>query len=138
MVEVRSCVKCQAARNLPPVAPLYPWPFPDRPWSRLHNMDYAGPTDNHMLLVVVDAFSKWIEVFSVKSASSATTITKLRALFANHGIPESIVSDNGSPFTSTEMKEFLTANGVKQITSSPIIHLVMALLSGLSKLANQL
>ena len=72
-----------------------------------------------MLLVVVDAFSKWIDVFPVKFASSSATIEKLRTLFANHGIPESIVSDNGSPFTSTEMKEFLTANGVKQITSSP-------------------
>ena len=110
-----SCVKCQAARNLPPVAPLHPWSFPDRPWSRLH-IDYAGPMDNHMLLVVVDAFSKWIDVFPVKSASSATTIAKLRTLFANHGIPESIVSDNGLPFT---VKKFLTANGVKQITSSP-------------------
>ena len=72
-----------------------------------------------MLLVVVDAFSKWIDIFPVKSASSATTIDKLRMLFANHGIPESIVSDNGSPFTSAEMKEFLTTNGVRHITSSP-------------------
>ena len=100
------------------MAPLHPWSFPDQPWCRLH-MDYARPVDNHMLLVVVDAFSKWIEVFPVKSASSATTIGKLRALFATHGIPESIVSDNGSPFTSSEMKEFFTANGVKQVTSSP-------------------
>ena len=113
-----SCVKCQAARNLPPLTPLHPWSFPERPWCRLH-MDYAGPVNNHMLLVVVNAFSKWIEVFPVKSASSATTIEKLRCLFATHGIPESIVSDNGSPFTSSEMKEFLMANGVKQITSSP-------------------
>ena len=82
-------------------------------------MDYAGPVDNHMLLVVVDAFSKWIEVFPVKFASLATTIGKLRALFTTRGIPESIVSDNGSPFTSSEMKEFFTANGVKQVTSSP-------------------
>lgn len=81
-------------------------------------MDYAGPIDNHMLLVVVNAFSKWVEVFPVKSASSATTIGKLRALFATHGLPESMASDNGSPFTSSGMKEFLTASGVKQITSS--------------------
>ena len=72
-----------------------------------------------MLLVVVDAFLKWIDFFPVKSASSATTIDKLRMLFANHSIPESIVLDNGSPFTSAEMKEFLTTNGVRHITSSP-------------------
>ena len=48
-------VTCQASRHLPPVAPIQPWSFPDRPWSRLH-MDYAGHINNHMLLVVVDAF----------------------------------------------------------------------------------
>ena len=104
-----SCVKCQTARNLPPLATLRPWSFPERPWCRLH-IDYAGPVNNHMLLVVVDAF-KWIEVFPVKSASSATKIEKIRCLFATHGITESIVSDNGSPFTSSKMKEFLIANG---------------------------
>ena len=51
----RNCVTCQASRHSPPVALLQPWSFPDRPWSRFH-MDYAGPIDNHMLLVVVDAF----------------------------------------------------------------------------------
>ena len=86
--------------------------------GRLH-MDYAGPVNNHMLLVVVDAFSKWIEVLPVKSASSVATIKNLRTLFVTHGIPESIVSDNGSPFISAEMKEFLTGNGVRHITSSP-------------------
>ena len=71
-----SCVKRQAARTLPPLVPLHPWSFPERPWCRL-DIDYAGPVKNHMLLVVVDAFSKWIEVFPEKSASSATTIAKL-------------------------------------------------------------
>lgn len=89
------------------------WSFPDRLWSTLH-MDYAGPMDKHMLLVVVGAFSKWIDVFPVKSASWATTIARLRTVFANHGIPEAIW-----PCTSAEMKEFLTASGVQQITSSP-------------------
>ena len=82
-------------------------------------MDYAGPIHNHMLLVVVDAFSKLIDVFPVKSASSATTIDKLRIMLATYGILESIVSYNGSPFTSAEMKVFLTIDGIKHITSSP-------------------
>jgi len=115
---VNCCVACQASMHLPLAALLHPWTFPDRPWSKLH-MDYAGSINNHMLLVVIDAFSKWIEVLPVKSASSSTTIEKLRALFATHGIPESVVSNNGSPFTGEEMKEFLLADGVKQITSSP-------------------
>ena len=53
-----------------------------------------------MLLVVVDSFSKWIEVLPVKTASASITIEKLRTLFATHGIPETIVSDNGTPFVN--------------------------------------
>ena len=82
-------------------------------------MDFAGPIDNHMLFVIIDAHSKLLEVFPLKSASSTATIMKLRALFASHGIPDSVVSDSGSSFVSAEMKEFLAANGVEQITSSP-------------------
>ena len=81
-------------------------------------MDYTGPVDNHMLLAVVDALSKWIEVFLIKFAYSATTIGKLWSLLATHGILESIVSDNGLPFTASEMKEFLTANVNNIITLS--------------------
>ena len=76
-------------------------------------MDYVGPIDNHMLLVVIDTYSKWLEVFPLKSASSSATIAKLRALFAFHGIPVLVVSDNGSPLVNAEMKDFLAANGVK-------------------------
>ena len=85
-------------------------------------MDFAGPIDNHMLFVIIDAHSEWLEVFPLKSASSTATIMKLRALFASHGIPDSVVSDSGSPFVSADMKEFLAANGVEQIASSSPYH----------------
>ena len=115
---VSNCTACQSSRSLPPVAPLHPWSWPDRPWSRLH-IDYAGPISNHMLLVVVDSFSKWIEVLPVKTASASITIEKLRTLFATHGIPETIVSDNGTPFVNALMEQFLKANGVRHVTAAP-------------------
>ena len=58
---VRKCTTCQEHQHAPVAAPLYPWEFPDGPWKRTH-VDYAGPFKGEMLLVVVDAFSKWIEV----------------------------------------------------------------------------
>ena len=39
---VRRCQPCQVNRKNPPAAPLHPWEWPTRPWSRLH-VDFAGP-----------------------------------------------------------------------------------------------
>ena len=66
---VRSCEKCQTNRPLPPKAPLHPWEYPSRPWTRLH-IDHAGPFLGHTFLIVVDAHSKWIESHIVNSTSS--------------------------------------------------------------------
>ena len=39
---VKNCEESQLSHHLPPVAPLHPWEWPQRPWARLH-ADYAGP-----------------------------------------------------------------------------------------------
>ena len=97
--KVKACHECQLNRHSPPDAPLHPWEWPEKPWSRLH-IDNAGPISGKMFLVVVDAHSKYMEVQVVNSATSSSTIEKLRTIFATHGIPETIVSDNGTPCTS--------------------------------------
>ncbi|KAL5497149.1 hypothetical protein EMCRGX_G013571 [Ephydatia muelleri] len=78
---VSKCPQCQAARPSPPVAPLQPWNWPTRPWARLH-IDYAGPVEGQMLLVVIDAHSKWIEVEVGKDATAEATIQRLRTIFS--------------------------------------------------------
>ena len=115
---VKKCDKCQQVRPSPPVAPLHPWSWPARPWSRIH-LDYAGPFLNHMFLVLIDAHSKWIEVFPVSAATSKITIQHLRTVFAQFGIPDSIVTDNGTCFTSSEFETFLTNNGIVHKKSAP-------------------
>ena len=72
-----------------------------------------------MLLVVVDAHSKWLEVRVASAASSAVTVRLLRQIFVTHGLPRTIVSDNGSCFTSIEFQEFLSNNGVRHARTSP-------------------
>ena len=66
---VRQCPECQEDRPGPPPSPLQPWQWPSQPWSRLH-IDYAGPFWGHMFLVLIDAHSKWIEVYPVRAATS--------------------------------------------------------------------
>ena len=59
--KVKAFEECQAHQRQPPKAPLHQWDFPSKPWSRIH-VDYAGPIGGKMLLVIIDAYLKWLEV----------------------------------------------------------------------------
>ena len=116
--KVKECPKCQVNQKSPTIAPLHPWEWPSQPWTRLH-IDFAGPFDGKMFLVVVDSHSKWLDVIPVSTANSATTIRELRKLFATHGIPDVVVSDNGTAFTSVEFSEFMVKNGIRHLRTAP-------------------
>lgn len=118
VAKVRDCQSCQERRPSPAKAPLHPWEWPSRRWSRIH-IDHAGPYLGKLYLIVVDAHSKWIDAHVVASTSAENTIGKLRHLFSTHGLPEQIVSDNGTGFTSEEFKKFTQANGIKHTFISP-------------------
>ena len=68
-----------------------------------------------MILVVVDAHSKWIEAACTSSTSSALSIEVLRSLFARFGF----LNDNSTGFISAEFEDFLKKNGIAQTTSAP-------------------
>ena len=115
---VQSCNVCQLQRKSPPVAPSYPWAWPDRPWSRIH-IDYAGPIEGKMFLVVVDVHSKWLDVHMTSSTTTSATLELLRRSFATLGLPEVVVSDNAANFTSEEFSSFMKKNGIKHIRTPP-------------------
>ena len=116
--KVKSCQICQFVRHTPAHAPLHPWEWPQRPWQRIH-ADYAGPFLGKMFLVLVDAHTKWIDVHMTDSSTSQTTIEKMRTTFATFGLPELLVTDNGSSFTSSEFALFMKQNGIRHVTTSP-------------------
>lgn len=116
--EIKSCATCQACRNHPPKAPHHPWLETTNPWSRLH-LDFAGPFKGKTYLIVVDAHSGWPEIVSTSSMTSKTVIQHLSVMFATHGLPDVLVSDNGTPFVSAEFQEFVTRHGIRHKTSAP-------------------
>ncbi|XP_033004085.1 uncharacterized protein LOC117046393, partial [Lacerta agilis] len=103
---VKRCEPCQVSRPDPPKAPVQSWEPTQSPWSRVH-VDFVGPFQGQHFLIVVDSQSKWLEVVPTSTVSTRATINALRKLFATHGLPDTLVSDNGTAFTSAEFKEFL-------------------------------
>lgn len=114
---VRECPKCLEYRHMPPRT-THEWITPARPWSRIH-IDFAGPFHNKYFLIIVDAYSRWPELFVVNNTTSATVVKILRTVFATHGLCDVIVSDNGTSFVSNETKQFLNANNIRHITTAP-------------------
>lgn len=114
---VADCELCQINRNNPPTTE-HSWPAATKPWSRVH-VDFMGPFMGKTFLVLVDAYSKWPVVKIMPSMTSKAVIDVLREIFADNGLPEIMVSDNGLAFTSTEFQEFMTNNYIRHITGAP-------------------
>ena len=108
---VKSCRSCRAVKGAPAMAPLIPWTWPSKLWERVH-VDFAGPFQGTTLLVAVDTHSKWPKVYPMSSTTTGKTIDVLRQMFAMHGLPKQLVSDNGPQFTSEEFSYFMKCNGI--------------------------
>ena len=115
---IKRCEGYQYSANYLKQAQLHRWEYLVYPWQRWH-IDFAGPFQGKMLLVVVDAHTKWREMWNTTAA--ADTVATLRAIFARLGQPEQVVSDNGPQFVSGEFKFFTGMNGrpIRHVTGAP-------------------
>ena len=114
----KSCEPCQQNQKSSPVIPLHPWSWPSKPWTWVH-IDYACPFMGKMFLLIVDVHSNWLEVYPTAVTTLTVTVALLRKSFATFGLPEVVISDNGSNFTSDEFEAFLKKNGVKHVKTPP-------------------
>ena len=114
---VKSWHVWQENLNTPSKVTLHPWEWPERAWCRVH-VDHAGPFEVSMFLIVIDAYSKWMEVIPVRHTTWQTTTDILRDFFATHGLTEMLVSDNRTPFTSPEFQEFVSKNAIRHVLIS--------------------
>ena len=88
-------------------------------WHIVH-IDYCGPFPfGECFFVAVDETSKYPEVHVTRSCSAATAITHLTQMFATHGIPEVITSDN-VPFGSEEFPAWCKQLGIRHRKITPL------------------
>lgn len=88
------------------------------PLFRAH-ADFAGPMDGRWYLIVVDAYSKWPEVFTMTTTTATATISLFKEIIARHGSMEKLVTDNGPQWTSAQFAEFRSSEAIDHIRTAP-------------------
>ena len=113
---MKSCQECTKQSTLKR-EPMIPSSLPDFPWQIVGTdlFQHKGIT----YLLVVDYFSRYPEITKLTNTTSKGVIAALQSIFARHGIPEVLRSDNGPQYVSQEMTDFATLYGFVQVTSSP-------------------
>ncbi|XP_040169841.1 uncharacterized protein K02A2.6-like [Anopheles arabiensis] len=115
---VKTCQSCASAAKSPEHCTPVDWPKTTGPWQRIH-VDYAGPMEGEYYFLVVDSYSKWPEIIPTRQTTAQATVQMLRGLCARFGIPETVVSDNGTQFTSSEFRDFCMENGIHHVRTAP-------------------
>ena len=117
---IAACQECQKFKyNNAPTANPMQMHLVNEPWHTI-GMDIMGPLpttarQKRFLLVVVDYFTRWIELFPLKSTTSIEVSKILmNEVFSRYGLPKHIVSDNGPQFISNLFKNFCNTLGIKQ------------------------
>ena len=92
-----------------------PSKFPDLPWQKVASGLFVW----NGYLLVIDYFSRYVEIAKLSGESSVNVIKHLKSIFARHGIPQELVTDNGPQYSSREFSKFAENFGFIHTNSSP-------------------
>ncbi|XP_033760776.1 uncharacterized protein K02A2.6-like [Pecten maximus] len=114
---VSNCSLCAEHQKQHGAEPLIPTPTPDLPYSHVDCDIFEFDPKKYILLI--DYYSKYIDAVRLKSETTTSVIEVMKSVFACHGLPQKLRSDNGPQFTSAEYKKFCQTNAILHETSSP-------------------
>lgn len=121
----KSCSECQLVRpgRRGDRAPLVNLPIIDIPFERIA-MDIVGPLDrsksgNRYILVVSDYATRYPEAFPLRNIKTRQVGNALVQLFSRVGFPREIITDQGSNFTSRQMKQIYSMLHIHRIQTTP-------------------
>lgn len=104
-------------------APLKPLPTIQEPWTRVA-IDIVGPLPRtksgyRYILTGMDFASRYPEAIPLKRVDAQTVATALLEIISRYGIPEEILTDNGSVFTGKVMKSLFETLEIESIRTTP-------------------
>jgi transposase InsO family protein len=89
------------------------WPFAQWGLNQVGPLPKSSRGSHTYLLGAVDKFSKWIEVAPVTNQEATTEVQFFESIIYRYGVPKSIITYNGTNFTSGEFQEFAKVLGIK-------------------------
>ena len=104
-------------------APMIPLPLIEEPFRRIA-MDIVGPlprsrAGNRYILVVCDYATRYPDAIPLRSIDAECVAEKMIELFSRVGIPQEILTDQGTNFTSQLLKEVHSMLHINSIRTSP-------------------
>lgn len=92
-------------------------------WDTI-SLDFIGPFSpdkygNKYILVVIDNFTRFVELFVTPNNSSTETAKAILSIYGRYGLPQMIHSDQGSHFTANVIEELCNYFKVQQQYSLP-------------------
>lgn len=117
---ISNCQICLTYRKSNPKQSLLPHDYKFLAWKKVAIDLFEF--NKKIYLIVVDYFSKYVEIALLNQVySSLNVINHLKSIFARHGIPETVISDNGPPMNSKDFKLFTKEWNIQHITSRPYL-----------------
>ena len=110
---VQGCSTCQEMQPAQQKEPMMSYPLPKLPWQVI-----ASKLEGQHNAVIVDLYSDYVEVFKMPNLSTQSLIEGMKPIFATHGTPAVLITDNGSNYTSKEFRTFTTAWDINHVMSS--------------------
>ena len=115
----KSCHGCQITSRPNAPEPIRSTSLPSEPWEDIA-MDFLGPLPNgESVLVIIDYYSRYYEFEIMKTTTAEKTISVLSKVFARHGLPVTVSSDNGPQFISKEFAAYMKESGIKHHLVTP-------------------
>lgn len=116
---VRNCEGCRLVSRPSAPEPMRRREMPKEPWVDVA-MDFLGPLpSSEYLLVIVDYYSRYKEVCTMKKITSEETIKRIEPIFVRLGYPRTITLDNGRQFISTEFEEYCFSRNITLNHTAP-------------------